>query len=83
MLTFTPAAPETIRTLSVRPPHSVSGSSPAGFVAAVRLTATAPKGGRLRRTPPATSPHSYSPYGRAGSRFDTGPQRAEAIEGQR
>jgi hypothetical protein len=83
MLTFAPAAPETIRTLSVRPPHPVSGSAPAGCVTAVRLTATAPKGGRLRRTPPATSPHSYSLYGRAGSRFDAGPHRAEATEGQR
>jgi hypothetical protein len=49
MLTFTPAAPEGIRTLAVRPQHPVSGSPSSGFVAAVRLDAAVPRGGRFRR----------------------------------
>jgi hypothetical protein len=83
MLTFAPSAPETIRTLTVRPPHPVTGSSPPGFITAVRLTATAPKGGRLRRTPLVTDPHSSAPNDRPGSPLDAGPHRAEATEAQR
>jgi hypothetical protein len=48
MLTFAPAAPRGIRTLSVRPQVG-SGSLSSGFIAAVRLDATVPRGGRFRR----------------------------------
>jgi hypothetical protein len=49
MLTFAPAAPEGIRTLAVRPQDPGSGSPSSGFVAAVRLDAAVPRGGRFRR----------------------------------
>jgi hypothetical protein len=49
MLTFAPAAPRGIRTLSVRPQRAGSGSPSSGFVAAVRLDAAVPRGGRFRR----------------------------------
>jgi hypothetical protein len=51
MLTFAPAAPEGIRTLAVRPQHPGSGSPSSGFIAAVRLKAPIPRGGRFRRLP--------------------------------
>ena len=46
ILTFKPAAPEGIRTLSVRPQHPGPG-----FVAAVRLKTPIARGGRFRRLP--------------------------------
>ena len=49
LLTFTPAAPDGIRTLAVRPQPPGSGSPSSGFVAAVRLDAAIPRGGRFRR----------------------------------
>lgn len=49
LLTFAPAAPVGIRTLAVRPQHPGSGSPSSGFVAAVRLDAAVPRGGRFRR----------------------------------
>jgi hypothetical protein len=51
MLAFSPAAPEGIRTLSVRPPHPDLDSPSSWFVAAVRLQAPLPRGGRFRRRP--------------------------------
>jgi len=49
LLTFAPNAPAGIRTLAVRAQHPGSGSPPSGFVAAVRLDAALPRGGRFRR----------------------------------
>jgi len=49
LLTFAPAAPAGIRTLAVRAQHPGSGSRSSGFVAAVRLDAALPRGGRFRR----------------------------------
>jgi hypothetical protein len=51
MLSFSPAAPETIRTLTVLPLHPVSGLLSPGFVTAVRLTSDVSRGGRVRRLP--------------------------------
>jgi hypothetical protein len=51
MLTYTPAAPKTIRTLSVCLPHPVSDLPSSGFITAVRLIAGVPSGGRIRRFP--------------------------------
>jgi hypothetical protein len=49
LLTFAPAAPAGIRTLAVRAQHPGSSSPSSGFVAAVRLDAALPRGGRFRR----------------------------------